>query len=282
MRSVQRTTAFAVFLVLASAGAALSQEQKSACSDPPEAAGFTFWLNYKVGCIIAREVPQDTHVEAATASTGSTALIEKAKAPDVFSLALGLMGAGTKPGEDDRATSMTVSAYALRASINGDNPLNPVVYDKYRQWRHWSFTAGRAEGKDGTPNGRVFGAKWLVVDGRDVAANHEKLQDVSKALTTQGGATTAVLRKATAFIARALEPDKFAAAKTETEAARLEVEFAASELGLANFAKTVASLNEEQLAALDQLLTEDALRINLAQQEINMVIAAMRHAPQLA
>jgi hypothetical protein len=282
MRAPRRTTPFVLLMLLAMAGPALAQSSGDSCSKPPESGGFTFWLNHRIACIIARETPQETHAEAPTASHGSTSLIEKAKAPDVFSLALGLMGAGTKPGEEDRATSMTVSAFAVRASVTGDNPLNPAVYDRYRQWRHWSFTVGRAEGKDDTPDGRLLGVKWLAVDRRDVAANQASLQAVSNSLTKLGGASTAALGKANAFIARALNPDAFAAAKSQADTDELEVNFAASQLSLANYAATVAKLDDEQLAALDDLLTDDAMKVSGARAEISNVIREMRHAPQLA
>jgi hypothetical protein len=275
-----------MFLVIAAPALAQS-ERDSTCSSPSEGAGFTFWLNYRTACIIAREVPQDTHVEAPTASKGSTTLIEKAKAPDVFSLAMGLVGAGSKPGEDERATSMTVSAFALRASVTGDNPLNPAVYDRYRGWRHWSFTAGRAEGQN-APDGRVFGVKWLAVDGRDVSANRARLEEVSTELTGLGAAATAMLDQAVTFIARALNPDVVAPKPGETPEAvtkrleEFEVTFAASDLSQANYAATVARLSDEQLAELDGVLTAEALKIASAQAAIGRVMRAMRHAPQLA
>src|SRR5688572_24933258 len=237
-------------LVVAVVGASAPDARAQASPCGSTAGGFTNWLNVRL-CELARaSVPADDQTEAPAALDGSTTLVEKASAPDIFSLALGLIDAGSKPGAGERATSITVSAFALRSSVTGDNPMNPAVYDSYRNWRRWSFSVGRAEAEDdGTPAGRVFGVKALLIDQRDVSdnANDAKFADLTKALAAEGNVVAMAMTRARDFIARSL-PD--------LSQGLSGVGFAAKHLGLGSYEATLDTLTDEQRADLDLLLAD--------------------------
>ena len=239
------------------------------------AGGFGDWVNVRLCELTRASVPADDQTEAPAATSGSTTLVEKATAPDVFSLALGLVDAGSKPGSAERATSITVSAFALRSSVSGDNPMNPAVYDKYRNWRRWSFSVGRAEEKEGTPGGPVFGVKALLIDQRDVSdnANDAKFAALTKSLAAEGNVVAMASEKARDFIARSL-PDLSQGLSGTA--------FAAKHLGLPWYEATLAMLSEEQRSDLDLLLADFVDRLIGAGKDVDTVIEQIRRAPQLA
>jgi hypothetical protein len=259
-------------LLLAVAAPAAGQNAADPCGSP--AGGFSFWVQYRL-CNIARSVPKETHVEAPSSLPGSTALVEKAGHPDVVSLALGLVGAGGKGAAADTATSMTVSAFAIRSSVSGENPMNPRVYGRLRNWRRLSFTVGRAGAGDDIADGRVFGVKALLIDQRDVSdgSNRRRLDDVATALKPLGDVTGKAYSTALGFVAREL-----GAATSDLEVTR----FGQEKLGLLEYEHTLARLSEEQLDALDTILMEHASAIEAARTQIADVIRRIRGAPQLA
>lgn len=272
MMRTARVALFAVAVIGASAHDARAQD--SPCGST--AGGFTNWLNVRL-CELARaSVPVDDQTEAPAATDASTTLVEKASAPDVFSLALGLIDAGSKPGADERATSITVSAFAVRSSVTGANPMNPAVYDRFRNWRRWSFTVGRVEAEDdGTPGGRVFGVKGLLIDQRDVSdnANDAKFANLTAALAAEGNVVAIAMTKARDFIARSL-PD--------LSQGLSGVGFAAKHLGLGSYETTLEMLTEGQRADLDLLLADSVDQLIDAGKDVDTVIEQIRRAPQLA
>jgi hypothetical protein len=259
-------------VLLAVAAPAAGQATNDPCGSP--SGGFNFWVQYRL-CNIARSVPKETHVEAPSSLPGSTALVEKAGHPDIVSLALGLAGAGGKGAAGDTATSMTVSAFAIRSSVSGENPMNPRVYGRLRNWRRLSFTVGRSGAGDDIADGRVFGVKALLIDQRDVsdASNRQRLDDVAAALRPLGDVSGKAYGTALRFVAGEL-----GGAKEPRDVAS----FGQDQLGLLKYEETLARLSEEQLAALDTLLMEHALAIETARTEIADVIRRIRGAPQLA
>ncbi len=263
-----------ILLVLAALLGAAPRAESQTCGSPQ--GGFSNWVQFRLCDLVRSEGAAEDQAEAPSATSGSTALVEKATAPDVFSLALGLVGAGAKPGEDSRATSMTVSAFALRSSVTGENPLNPAVYDKYRNWRRLALTVGRAEGQgSATPEGRLVAVKALVIDHRDVSddANAARLQAVTAALASEGAQVGSAFRKAVEFIA---------GARPDLSQNLSATEFANKHLGMSNYQETIDGLTESQLAALDQLLISHAQALDKMRGDLDAIVDAVRHAPQLA
>ncbi|MPY91450.1 MAG: hypothetical protein GEU99_26520 [Luteitalea sp.] len=202
-------TARAARVALVSVAVLLGSALPAAAQCGPSTGGFSNWLRARLCELAAAAVPPDAQAEAPSATSGSTSLVEKGTAPDIFSLALGLAGIGANEGEDETATTMTVSAYAVRSSVTGANPVDPEIYQRYRNWRRWSFSAGRAEGEGtDTPGGRVFGVKFLPIDDRDVgdSANAERFRTLSAILAKQGMTVGSAFHQAATFIAQALTP----------------------------------------------------------------------------
>lgn len=245
------------------------------CGTPT--GSFNNWVTVRLCELAATTAPPEAQAEAPSASSGSTALVERANAPDIFSLALGLAGVGTNDGEDETATTMTVSAFAVRASATGDNPLDPAVYQRGRAWRRWSFSAGRtASAGAETPDGRLFGIKYLPLDERDVSdrANAERFEQLSGILQKQGLASGTAFHDAVTFIAQALTP-----AGTPLRGAAA---FAAANLGSATFEQTLEKLTDSQRTALDEVLMKHALATPELRTELDALVQSIRRAPQLA
>jgi hypothetical protein len=279
-RNVRHVTWIAIALVLSVVAPAAAQppaatppaETRDSCG--ATAGGFNFWLANRL-CTIARSAPKDAHVEPPASLAGSTTLVEKAGHPDIVSLALGLASAGDDAGTPGAPTTMTVSAFAIRSSVSGENPMNPEVYSSLRNWRRFSFTVGRAGASGDAPEARVFGVKALVIDRRDVTAASAagRLEAVMKELVPLAAATGDAHKVATAFIARTLA--------NLTDAGDV-IEFTQDRLGLATYAKTIEMLEDDELAELDALLRDTALRRAEAQADIAREIRAIGRAPQLA
>jgi len=268
--ALQITSLLIALLAVPVPGAA--QADTDPCGSPT--GGFNFWVKYRL-CNLARSTPKEVHAEPPSSAVGSTTLVEKAGHPDIVSLALGLANAGNKAGTPDAPTTMTVSAFAIRSSVSGENPMNPRVYSRLRNWRRFSFTTGRSEADDDTPEGRIFGVKALLIDHRDVsdASNRRRLEDVATALTPFADTSGKAFAAALAFVARTL-----ADATSDLEITR----FGQDQLGLDEYEETLDRLSEEQLAALDELLLEHALAIEKARTGVAEVIRRIRGAPQLA
>ena len=254
------------------AAAPAAATAESACGSTK--GGFTFWLNFRL-CELARTMtPADDQVEAPSATAGSTSIVEKGTAPDIFSLALGLVGAGGNEDEDDTATTMTVSAYAVRSSVTGENPLDPAVYAKHRNWRRYSFTTGRADGEGDTPDGRVFAVKVLAIDKRDTSdsANKKHFAKLNEILSTEADLVGTANQQAIEFIAAALP-----------QLPRTSVgDFGNKHLGLATYEATLKMLTDSQRAELDALLLAPAGAFAKAHATIDPLVQAIRKAPQLA
>jgi hypothetical protein len=243
------------------------------CGSPK--GSFNFWLNFRLCELAAAAIPQDDQAEAPSATPGSTSLVEKGTAPDLFSLALGLVTAGANDDEDETATAMTVSAYAFRTSATGENPLDPAVYTKHRNWRRVAFTAGRAQAEGNAPDGRVFGVKVLAIDKRDISdgANAKHFRTLNGILLKEAAAVNLAMTRAVRFIAEAL-PD--------LAGDMSPIAFAAKHLEAANFEATLARLTPSQRTALDALLVEPAKALAAHHKEIDPLVQAVRRAPQLA
>ena len=95
MTRFARVLLFVVALIGISVPDARAQDA-SPCGST--SGGFTNWLNVRLCELTRASVPADDQADAPAATSGSTTLVEKATAPDVFSLALGLVDAGSKPG----------------------------------------------------------------------------------------------------------------------------------------------------------------------------------------
>jgi hypothetical protein len=76
------------------------------------------------------------------------------------------------PNDNNKATTLTISAYSLIAWGSGKEITDPELYKKYTTWRRLYVTLGSAESKLAEDNtdklATVVGLKWLIINGQDI------------------------------------------------------------------------------------------------------------------
>lgn len=146
---------------------------------PPDITDLDACLNFRVKKVVGAKTEQNgttKQKETPSVSENSTSIVDESSAPDLVSTALNLAGLSASSKSDDKeadSVSVTATAYALYAQFKGFDQLNPYYYDKYRDWRRFSFTLGfDNEDKPGGASGekqrvKLFGAKYLLINRRD-------------------------------------------------------------------------------------------------------------------
>ena len=214
-------------------------------------------------------------VETPSVAGGSTAVVDQSGAPDLIGLALQFFNLGR--GSDPTPVSITVSAFAIRNALLGNNPTRPEVFAAGRNWRRFSATVGR-EGEDaarGQPAAQLLGVKVLAWDQRDptIPANVARLQKAIEASKSGQGVAQA-LDALQILIASRLAP-RFREADVFT--------FMEEHLSMEKHAATLAELTPEDLAEVDLLLVERlAPAMQEAVEEQRALVQQLRQAPQLA
>jgi hypothetical protein len=173
-------------------------------------------LNVRVKKVVGAKIQQRSstkQTETPSVSENSTSLVDESSAPDLLSVATNLAGlSASSDGEDDEVNTVavTATAYSLYAAFKGFDPLNPYYYNKHRDWRRLSLTLGysdenKPDGSEGTQRVKLFGLKYLVINGRD--PNRQKfqrgggpLEAVFNALTTSTTSFNRLINGTRAFV----------------------------------------------------------------------------------
>lgn len=103
--------------------------------------------------------------------SGSTSLVDESSASDLVGIAVNLLGVSTE-SPDRTSTSATVSAYAIKAALAGEEPLRPENYVRDAAWRRLSFAFGvdfPQESDDESERGVITGFKYLIYTERDIS-----------------------------------------------------------------------------------------------------------------
>lgn len=259
-----RVVGLVLVLVLAGRSAAAAQTQD-----------FTDWLYKRIAALSSNGVAAaNKQVETPSVASNSSALVDRSGAPDLIGLATQFFNRGQSG--DQKPTSLTLSAFALRSAIVGEDPLRPEHYAAGQKWRKYSFTVGReAATVTGQPDAQLVGVKALVFDRRDptLAANVALLQQM--ATNTASGQTFAQgVAAVQNLIAQRLAP-------------RLGIsdpfKIVEDLLGKEKHAETLATLTPAELAEVDAVIKEKLVPL-MAQsraQQAQLVQRLVR-APQLA
>jgi hypothetical protein len=214
-------------------------------------------------------------VETPAVAGSSTAVVDQSGAPDLIGLALQFFNLGQ--GSDTTPMSITVSAFAIRNALLGNNPTRPEVYAAGRNWRRFSATVGREseDAASGQPAAQLVGVKVLAWDQRDptIPSNVERLQKAIEASKSGQGVAQALdalqILIATRLAPRFREDDPFT--------------FMEEHLGAEKHAETLAELTPEDLAEVDLLLVERlAPAMQVAVDEQRALVQHLKQAPQLA
>lgn len=143
----------------------------------------------RVATLEANQRHPSKQVELPSIAENTTSLVDQTSAPDLAGLALNFAGLKSKTDSTDSndngaSGTITTSAYALYAAFTGNDPLDPAIYNAHPDLRRFSFTVGRDSGEDDSNTGSatVLGFKTLIVNGREVAKNRRRLDEISRAL----------------------------------------------------------------------------------------------------
>jgi len=263
--------------VLIVSNAAVARAQDNPTQD------FTDWLNRRLQAAVAPVVGASTpgkQVETPSIADNSTALVDKAGAPDLIGIAMQFFNLGKD--REGTPMSVTLSAFTLRTAILGLDPSLPEVYAAGRNWRRLSASVGRETDPAATSAGdaQLIGVKVLAWDRRDPTRpeNVRALQDALKSGKDVALAMQAVIDEVGGRLA-ARELKKRRESLTDDE---LQT-FIENRLGAKQHAETLKNLTDEDLAAIDALLVERLAPVLRAQRdESSRTIKALKQAPQLS
>ena len=271
---MRRRLPVAVALLVAMNGAGLHAQNTQ---------DFFDWLNRRLQMATAPVMGAATpgkQVETLSIADNSTALVDRAGAPDLIGLALQFLNLGTD--RDGAPASVTFSAFTLRTAVLGLDPNKPEVYAGGRNWRRLSGSVGReaADAVIGTPETQLIGVKVLAWDGRDptrpenVAALQAALKGSMQVAQAMQVLIDEVGRR---LAARALNKSRESVTEDELQT------FLENQLGAKQHAATLQALTDEDLAAIDALLVERLAPVLRTQRDESLrSIKALTRAPQLA
>ena len=264
---------------LLSLGAALVVVAATSTASAQDLAG---WLQARAEGRIPRhtaaeQMDQDKDTEAPSLAKG-TSLVDQTDAPDLISLGMSLYDAANVTSEQAPLT-LTLSGWALRNAFTRQNPLDPAVYRQGGNWRRWSVTIGRERDEDTGIAARVFGAKLLAWNQRDISAgaNRDHITKLNERLKSASAVIAAVVAQAQDFVYLTLR------ARVEGGSEALsKLTFINTHLAPATLDTTLALPTEEELAQIDAMLPPLAEVDSQLTAVVESMVKAIRGAPQLA
>jgi hypothetical protein len=182
-----KTRAF-LSLLLAAAWLSTSLGYANAAPCPPDAPSVPQWFNAIAMAEVGRK-NNTNQTEVPSVATSSPSLVDQSSASDLVGIGLNLIGVASESA-DTTDTSATVSAYAIRAALTGENPMRPEYYVANSNWRRLFFTLGAdfpEEGGDEKERGIIGGVKVIVHTERDIGANFKTFSEDANSLLTKAG-----------------------------------------------------------------------------------------------
>lgn len=178
-----------------------------------EPQNYVEWINRQIDDKVTALINQGSNAnqtETPSESSNSTSLVDQSSSSDLIGVGLNLAGlsGGASDGKDASSVSVTTTAYALYAALQGADPLDPVFYNKHNKWRRLSFILGyddekeegdEADDAEATDRATIAGIKYLIINGRD-ATERENDDDAATirnglfAATVQFGELNAAIR----------------------------------------------------------------------------------------
>jgi hypothetical protein len=117
----------------------------------------------------AQKKPAQT--QSVSLNHGSTTFVDQTSASDLVGTALNFSPVG---GSRDGSGTVTASLYSIYTLASGQDPLTPSIYNAHSGMRTLFLTVGREEpspsAQDPSPQGTIYGARWLPVNRRDASA----------------------------------------------------------------------------------------------------------------
>jgi hypothetical protein len=264
----------------------------SQCTPASFAGGDVFnqWLQCRVDALVQKNLKQsatEKQTEQPSASSASTSLLDRTSASDLVGVAVQLAGAGQHGDNQSGSTTVTASAYALITSVTGSNPLNPTIYDANRNWRRLSITLGSeaASAQNNQTKSKIFGAKVLFLDWRDVSSPRSKklLRQASTTLANTNVIYAALSLQVRQYLYRTLGPRINPTSYPLSGDVVAHSTFANNELSDTRLAATVGLLNSQELSQIDDFISGGVLSSFVDEaQNVRRIVSSIRRAPQFS
>jgi len=168
-----------------------------------------------------------------------------------------------------------------------NDPLNPSFYVRHPNLRRFSFTFGQETPEDGAERTTILGTKILLINKRDASLpfNRALLRPVSQQLQAATRDFARIAEDVQTYLYEQLrgtlqlrDPATLSAQEKLIE----ESNFRVQHLGSGRMTATLNLLTPEQLAVIDNMIT-DRIESGVKLEESNrQVIETIRRAPQLA
>jgi hypothetical protein len=279
---------FAVFLIVA---ASTTLTASAPCST---STTIDSWLQCRIVELQKQKVRQsgtEKQADQPSLASASTSLLDRTSASDLVGMGFSFFGAGSDiTPSSGSAPTVTASAYALVTAARGLNPLDPAVYHAGKNWRRFSFTLGHedASEKEGLDEARVFGAKILLLDRRDVSSAHA--QKLLNTVTATSLNNTNVRYNAFSTRVRAFLYDKLGNRIDSTQypvggTAIQRAAFSNAELAMGTrLQQTLALLTEDESDEIDKFAANEGVVKAFYEEEetVQDVISRIRTAAQFA
>ncbi|HEV2800582.1 MAG TPA: hypothetical protein VGW12_08800 [Pyrinomonadaceae bacterium] len=277
-------------------GGTVSQSQGSTAGNKPalstEAKNYSDYLNVRTEELaIASLGPKNNtnQNETPSISTNSTSLVEKSSVGDLLTLAFNPAGtSGGSASGDATSTSVSITGYALKAFLSGNDPLDPAFYTANRNWRKFSFTYGYdfPEGSEGNPRerGNIYGVKFIPYDRRDVShpSNRQAIRDISAGLQRTGVSFANLVSEVRRYIYTRLKSRNQLPAVVAAEANERDQLLKLDEfLNDKGYAGLVALIGKDGLKEIDTIISK---RTEFAEfdKETEEIINRIRRRPQVS
>jgi hypothetical protein len=273
-----------------------------ACLMAGDAAGqdnpvtFDRWFDQRVDELVQEaEVDSNSRMpdrqrDSPSSDSRSTSLVDQTSASDFVSVALSVLPIAPRteggPAESERgadSSSVTISAYSLMAFASGKDLTDPVFYKAHTRARGVYFTLGTSASEIDNDNSdraaTVLGAKWLVVNQRDLyaAVNQQRLAAVEMRLKEQAASQAALKQRIKEIMYAAVNRSKVGANGIALDEDEFVVAFSD-----ANFPMLLADLPAETLEQINELLIANLQPYQRLQQTIDEAFEEIRNGQQLA
>ena len=220
--------------------------------------------------------------ETPAAATNSTSLVERSSAPDLAGLAadfLQLSGSSTSDKKTATPKTINFNAYAIKSALSNEDPLDPEIYNRNRDWRSVSFTLGYEVPENTNDREPVIGIKWLAYNGRDLSNsnNQAEIAKVQAALNPASSAFAAIFDDVRLYMFVSLKKRAKLPTGVTTQAG-----FDALLGAPASFTPILNALTDDEKKNIDKIISKYISAFVNLDAVSKSVVKTIRSRPQLA
>ncbi|HUQ32177.1 MAG TPA: hypothetical protein VM095_08650 [Pyrinomonadaceae bacterium] len=220
--------------------------------------------------------------ETPAAAQNSTSLVERSSAPDLAGLGLDFLNLSDASSSDKKSATpktLTFSSYALKSLMSNEDPLDPEIYNRNKNWRSVSFTLGYEVPENTNDRDPIIGLKWLAYNGRDLSNtnNQAEISKIQTALNPASSAFAAIFDDVRLYLFIALKKRGKLPTGGTTQAL-----FEGQLASAAGFPTILNSLTDDEKKNVDQIISKYISAFVNLDAVSKSVVKTIRSRPQLA